>query len=346
VPEIAPADPVEARIITASLLAATRERQAEATATFAALESSNPNNLELQEALAYIEWRKNRPEEAWKHFVKAMDLGSKNPDLFRDFGKMGAAMRKPEAEQAIRKAIEFRPDDIDLQLDLGSAYLSTNKPALALATYSGIKKITPDKAFRLFYDTAIAEAGLQRFEQAKKSATRAEQYAREQDNERLASLTKFLDSQVDREKRLAALREQNVQVRAAPAEQPEEPDLGRPELVRQQRSEPEPRASGGEESIEGQLYRYQLAGSAPAKLMGKLQFIACNGQKAKVTLISGGTKHVLGIDDPGQVIIAGVGKATVEFQCGPQKNIPVAIGYRPSSAKAEVEGTIVSMEFQ
>ena len=80
---------------------------------------------------------------------------------------------------------------------------------------------------------------------------------------------------------------------------------------------------------------------------GKFVQLDCTGSQAKVHVLSEGKRVAFLIDNPRSVIIKGTGTATVDFNCGPQKDRPIEIRYLPKEDKQTgTIGLVRWMEFQ
>src|SRR5690242_19573998 len=80
---------------------------------------------------------------------------------------------------------------------------------------------------------------------------------------------------------------------------------------------------------------------------GTLRQVDCAGDRARVTIDSGGKPVRLAIRDPGQIVIRNSDSGKVDFECGPQKPRRVRIEYekKPDEDMGTM-GTIRTIEFK
>jgi hypothetical protein len=86
-------------------------------------------------------------------------------------------------------------------------------------------------------------------------------------------------------------------------------------------------------------------GPPTTRIEGTLQRFDCLGKSARLLIISGGKSLAFAIADPDIVTING-NKSKIEFSCGQQKRIPVALEYQPIENKSlGTIGNIRSIQF-
>ena len=89
----------------------------------------------------------NRLEEARDHLTTAIHF---RPDYASAYSNLGVVAGRlgnnPQAIAYYRKAIELNPLEIDARLNLGIAYLGSDKPDLAQAEYRALLPIAPAQA--------------------------------------------------------------------------------------------------------------------------------------------------------------------------------------------------------
>ena len=92
----------------------------------------------------------NRLEEARDHLTTAIHF---RPDYASAYSNLGVVAGRlgnnPQAIAYYRKAIELNPLEIDARLNLGIAYLGSDKPDLAQAEYRALLPIAPAQAQQL-----------------------------------------------------------------------------------------------------------------------------------------------------------------------------------------------------
>ncbi len=108
-PEIRSATPLEIGLVLAGILANIPQKHDEARQAYEKLAIDFPAAPEIPEALGYLAWRSQKPDEARAQFAKAVELGSKNARLYYDYA--GLAGNEPERRiPLLRKAVELDPE--------------------------------------------------------------------------------------------------------------------------------------------------------------------------------------------------------------------------------------------
>jgi tetratricopeptide (TPR) repeat protein len=119
----------EADLVTANLLGNTRDREAAARAIYERLAGERPDDLQLLEARAYFEMRRGRAQDALPYLARAVERGSTNPSVYRDY-----AMLEPgRAEELLSKAVLLAPDDAESIVQYATVLLRERKHAEAVA---------------------------------------------------------------------------------------------------------------------------------------------------------------------------------------------------------------------
>ena len=120
-----------------------------------------------------------RPGLLRQHFKAAVEKGSIDPETFAVYGQLlsssGAA--PTEIIAVMRRVTELAPDSIDAWLNLGVTQARAREYESALETLAHIQKVTPERAFALFYEQAYCYARLNEIEQARAFLVRAKPYA-------------------------------------------------------------------------------------------------------------------------------------------------------------------------
>jgi hypothetical protein len=133
-----------------------------------------------EEALAYLAWREGNLKLANEHFAKAIQLGATSAKLYYDAARaaMYAGDRGGASVAHLEKAVALYPTWVDAKLQLVEQYLYVGAHQKALEVGGAFKKIGPGQASRLFRALAYAEAMLTGVEYARKSAQRAQEFAK------------------------------------------------------------------------------------------------------------------------------------------------------------------------
>lgn len=355
-PEIRPATLFEADLAAARLLSRNEDPR-DAEEIFQRLESQNPNDVALAEAYGFHLVYRQKPEQAQPRFERAISAGSVNPKVHKQYAFLVQQESADKAVAAMRKAVELEPGDRELQYYLGRMLLTAKKPGEALATLSAARPVPPEHA--VGYLTALAEVYLafKKPEDAKVAVNRAMQLARtDSERSQASSMLRYVSqwetyfeqekaSEADRkaaQERYRQYQEERAKAAAAGgasgAGAGNEADPPAPTLKRRDGSAVEP---GGLEAVMPSPYK---------QVTGNLRMVDCRGQRAilHVVTAAGAPPRRFLIEDPTAVSISGTGASgsTVEFSCGPQKDIPVTVGIVPGvEAKTATEGLVKTLGF-
>ncbi len=186
-PEIRPATPLEFGVALADLLAGTGKRD-EAKAAYESLARANPQDPEIELAMAHLAWMNTDHEEMKRHFARAIELGTTNAKVFFDYAMMlqGQDGKDPEIGELLRKAVELKPDLMEAHYMLGFYASNVGRFAEAVDHLRQVKKLEHDQAFPYFRALAYAYYRLGEMEEARKNAERAVKFATEPKDVELA----------------------------------------------------------------------------------------------------------------------------------------------------------------
>ncbi len=314
-PDVDDASPLESGAVLADVLLLAHKR-AEAKARFEELAKDYPKSWEPEAGLARLAWFYRNYDEARRHFARAAELGSTDPQLYLDYASLDAAN-----SALLRKALELRPDWQEAQYRLGLSLITEGKYQDAIDDFRRIKKVTPAQAFQFFYGLAYASYRLDQKPQAAKYIEDARKWAK-------------APAEISRVDQLAAFVNGNQPVPSAARLKPpaDTGDDERPTISRRTDEAP-PAALPPKpkfESVDGTLRR-----------------LDCKGSSAVLTLESAGKQLHFAISDPSKVALRNTGTGQLEFQCGPQKPRPVLIEYEPRPGlPPDVTGEVRAIEFK
>jgi tetratricopeptide (TPR) repeat protein len=303
-------DAFEADLMGANLLAGMINRQDEARAAFARLSSQRPDDLALAESRAYFELRRGRRDQALPQFARAVQLGSRNPRLYRDF----AAIEPSRAEELLGRALLLAPDDLDIRVRYGRVLLNQRKSADAIATLMAVKGDPQD--FNLFQVLATAYMQTNQLPEAREAAGRAAKYAEPgPEAEFAARLVKSIDDAL-------AFR--------ARAQQPAARS-GAPPAT----SAP-PGVAATAAPFRGPLLLVD----------GRITNKICGSGPPVLEVTTGKETVRLLIDDPIAVTVVGKGASATALECG-RLNIPISVGFEPTAnAEHKTEGNVRRLDYR
>ena len=307
-------DAFEAGLVAANLLAGGRTSEGEARLAFETLAKERPDDLGLLESRGYFELRKGRTADAAPHLARAVELGSTNPMLLRDYAGLIAASDPAKAEELLAKALGLAPNDVETRVRLANVFVRTRKPDAAIATLAPVTQVPPDLAVNFFMAAANAAAQKSQFEDAKRAAARAVASARTENEKRVAAqLSASIQAFADR---VAAAPSPGADTRSTlvirdPAAPP---------------SAPEPPA-------------------AKVTVAGRITAFDCNKPGVLQVTTATGALRLL-VEDLNTLRIVSSGSGGSDIACGPQNSV-VRVGYDPdTNAKLKTTGIVRVLDFR
>ena len=326
---VEPAEMFDVKLMLVDLIN-TRGREDEVGKRLRELSAEDAHRPEPHIELGYLAWRKGRLEEGRKEFAKAVALGSRNPRLLWDYGRMSGGSPS-EAIPALQTLLELEPARIDARLFLAGLQLGADHAQDALDTLRPVKKVTSDDAPMFLKITAYAELRVGNTERAQAAANQWKSTAKkESDRDEADRFQTYLASVRSQPRSTAPAVSSAPAVSAAlPPDEPQSP----PELRRRD-------APG--------VTLPPRAASRPMwpSATGSFVRLDCEGVKATVILETRSGAQKFRIDDPQTILIDGNSGRTVDLSCGPQTPHPVRIDFDPvQDAKSGVLGIVRGIHF-
>lgn len=298
-----------------------------------ALIAEDPKRPEPDVALGYLAWRAGQPKDAETSFGKAVELGSRNPKMLWDYGRMAANGDRPASIQALKMLLEEQPARIDVRLVLAQVQLNEKQPADALLTLVPVKSVLPADAPTLFRICAYAEMQLGDHAAALSAAQRWEENAKDPaDREIAVAFLKYLDSVAPGPARQAPPQAASQAGSPIGSGVPVQDETPRPPQLQRRGPDAAP--------VERISPRLQLPVAE-----GAFTLFDCGTTQPRLVIQNAQGKQSFQIDDPNKVLIDGGGK-TIELTCGPQKPVAVRIEYlEPQNAIPGVRGILRAIHF-
>ncbi len=288
-----PAEDFAVKLVLAEL----GDRPGNEKAARAALEelaAQKPDRPELYLDLAYLDLRGRQMADAREHFGKAFDLGSRNPRMLWDYGRMAEGSEPSKAAQALGELLQQAPDRLEVRLELASVELNSHHAKDALETLAPVKKVTPEDAPRLLMLLTYANLATGDRATARRAADQwTKVAATPQEKQRASQMLQLID-----EARADAAAPQLV-----------DPDA-RPHLAHR---DPPPQA-------------IQSAAPRPS-VTGKFVELRC-GTPAMLVIETDHGPKMFQIEDPSKLVVNGTSQV-MDLNCGPQKPAQVRIEYDP-----------------
>jgi tetratricopeptide (TPR) repeat protein len=327
-----PLPPLETELALTDLLASRKQTWGEASKRLRKLAEDHPENLEIEESIAYLEWQRNQTSAARDHVARAIQLGSTDPDVLYLYAQLLHQTNASDAEvlAVLEKVVAARPDFADAQLNLALTSMNLQNWGRAAVALSSIRTIRPDRAFAVFSAIATCDLSLGHVEAAREAAARAQQYAQtaEQKGEAQKLIAQFQSIEVPQPP-VAAEPEPADVAPAASAPPippvPREPDSPKREVSR---DEPMIHWAGDVQHVEATAQTFE-----------------CHGKELRLHVQVDSKPMVFQIDDPNAILIRNAGSKSLELTCGPQKPFRLGIFYIPSPELSTIAGKVRELVF-
>jgi VWFA-related protein len=170
-------------------------RQDETRQELEALTGSDPKRPEPYVSLGYLAMSTGHTEDASKHFRKALELGSRNPNMLWDYGRLSMMASPEDSIHALDLLLADQPGRMDVRLVLAQTHLNAKQWRATLATLRPIRSVSPEYAPVYFRLTAFSVLNLGNTEAARGAGLRwLENAGDSADRENARAFQKYLDS--------------------------------------------------------------------------------------------------------------------------------------------------------
>jgi len=180
-PVVSPVDPWDADLALAEIMASSQRQAPKARDMLAQLMAQQPKRPEPPAILAELALRAGHREEAVGLYKKAVELGSTNPELYYRYAMLIWTHSDASDDvvlNALRKAVELKPDYGEAHLRLGYALMDRSQYKDALLQFAQIGELKPEGAFSFFRAVAYAEYRLGEDKAARVALDKARQWAK------------------------------------------------------------------------------------------------------------------------------------------------------------------------
>ncbi|HLH00188.1 MAG TPA: hypothetical protein VKX49_28025 [Bryobacteraceae bacterium] len=291
-------------------------RRAETYKVLGELIAEKPDRPEAYIELAELDWQERRLKEARERFAKAYELGSRDPRMLWDYGRVAASAADPDQSiEPLRELLKLQPDRLEVRMELASVQLRANAAKDALETLAPVKKISAVDAPRFLTLLAYADLNSGDRERAVAAANQLKTVSsKPEDRAHADQIIQFVE---------------NLQKRPAQPRLPQDAAERSPNL---------PSPDQGTDLM-------PAAPSRPA-LTGTFAELRC-ANRAQIVLQTPQGKKVLAIDDPTQLLVNGKNGDTMDLSCGVQKPVQVRVEYDPAGAdRPGVDGIARAIHFE
>ena len=157
--------------------------------------SNDPKRPEPYVGLGYLAMRGSQMEDARKYFAKALELGSRNPTMLWDYGRIAAQTAPEDSIHTLGLLLADQPGRQDVRLLLAQVQANSKQWSAALETLRPIQTVSPPEAPMFFRQKAFAYLNLGNSDGARLEGQQWARYAKDPaDRENAAQFEKYLDS--------------------------------------------------------------------------------------------------------------------------------------------------------
>jgi Tfp pilus assembly protein PilF len=294
-------------------------REAETRKKLEDLVAEDSKRPEPYVGLGYLAARGSQMEDARKSFQQAVELGSKNPQMLWDYGRMTGQADPPQAMRALSALLDQQPQRMEVRLFLSQVQLLAKQPQLVIDTLQPVRSVTPADAPRFFQLLAFAYNEVENKEQALVAARRWRENSEDVADQNSADqLLQFLERP-------------KQEARSAVARLPSPTPT------------PSPAPSSGDFVTETPAAKPVLPSSE-----GSFVEMDCRGPQPKLILQTDSGRIAFLMDDPDKLTAYGLPNAAgLSLTCGPQKPADVRIQYEPpADGQTGVKGLARAIHFE
>lgn len=334
--QTAPLSPLQTDLALADLLASQKRTWGEASKRLRELAQNSPDNLEIEESMAYLDWERNQNSSARDHIARAVQLGSTDPDVLYLYAQLLHQTNAPDKDvlATLEKVVSARPDYTDAQINLAMIAMNMQNWQRAAKALSSIKTIKPDRAFSVFAAIATCDLALGNIDAARAAAAQAQPYAK--------------TSEEKRESAMLLAQFQSIQAQPAPAQSAAEVEPEPSEAPKQETPRPTESLKPEPDHPKRELSRDQptLHWAGDLRHVEAIaQTFECHGKELRLHVQVDSQPMVFQIDDPNAIVIRNAGAQSVELSCGPQKPFHLGVFYVPSPESQSVTGKVRELVF-
>ena len=146
-------------------------------------------------ALGYLAVGGAQTEDARRCFAKALELGSRNPTMLWDYGRITAQTNPEDSIRALSLLLVDQPARTDVRLVLAQVQANSKQWSAVLNTLGPIQKVSNVDAPRYFRETAFADLNLGDSDGARAAGQQWARYATDSaEREKAEQFEKYLDS--------------------------------------------------------------------------------------------------------------------------------------------------------
>jgi hypothetical protein len=240
----------------------------------------------------------------------------------------------------LEKALLIEPGNRDLHFSVAFLYMQDRRYVQALRHLGLVRNVEADKAFQFFDAMAYAYYEIDRFEDGRKAAEKARQYAKNPDEiERVVRMIEAFDERLTPRERAVEPAVERAELELPAFEEDEEDEAeDKPVVKRAAR----PNAA----AIDQPAAWEQRVGPNWLRAQGTFEKLECLGGTANMHIKTEDKLVILAILDPGSVMVRGE-RTTLDFRCGSQGSQPIIVDYEATQeAGAGAVGIVRAFQYQ
>jgi len=323
--------PLETELVLADLLASRKQTWSEAAKRLRTLEQDHPDNVEIQESIAYLDWERNQTSPAREHIERAVQLGSNDPDVLYLYAQLLHQTNATDEQvlAILERVVAAQPDFTDAQLNLAMTAMSMQNWGRAATALSSIKTVKPDRAYFVFSAISRCDLALGNIAAAHEAAVQAQPYAHTS------------EEKTDAHQLLAQFDSIPTPEQAPVASNPEPTEAPMPVPASEPTASPKPATR-----------RVPTRDEATVNWAGDLQHVEatadsfeCLGKELRMHVKVNSKPMVFQVDNPNEIVIRNTGGSTMNLSCGPQKPFPIGIFYIPTPESSMIAGKVRELVF-
>ncbi len=159
------------------------------------LTGSDPKRPEPYVGLGYLAMSAGQMENASKYFGKSLELGSRNPTMLWDYGRLSMLASPEDSIHALDLLLTDQPGRMDARLALAQTHLNAKQWKATLEALRPIRSVSPEYAPAYFRLAAFADLNLGNKKDARGAGLRwLESAGDPADRENAGAFQKYLDS--------------------------------------------------------------------------------------------------------------------------------------------------------
>jgi Flp pilus assembly protein TadD len=342
--QVSTADDLDLRLTLAQLLIGT-ERTEQAATSLAELSKEYKESPKVEEAMMDLSFRRSDLAAAQSHCLRAFELGSRNAQMLYNCaalsGNSGTDPKK--IADILNRLLEVQPANRDGRMLLGFTLLRQDLFGQAIAAFSQVKSIPPERASQFYSAQGYALYRLRSEAKAKQAFELAKTWARTPQDAAQADrfLAMFQNSDQPRVAAASAdARNNTVLSNPAPAERLS----GQSEEIEE--APVLKRVPGGVSIIDGGTVKTLTADSGLKKVEGLLTRIDCAGKTVTVHITVAGRDQTFTITGPDDVLIRNSDdNETFTFSCGAPLNRGATLYFLVKPDMGKMDGIAKRIEF-